>query len=341
LSFTAIPFFFTGLGLIVLGTGMLKPNVSTMVGSLYEANDPRRDAGFSIFYMGINLGAATGPIVAGYLAQKVNWHLGFGCAAVGMTFGLIQYWYGKKYLKPAIERIENRTRSDAEQKTSDNASGLKFTPTEWKRLGAVVVLFIFASIFWGAYEQAGSTLNLFADRYTRLSVFGWTFPSSWFQSVPAIFVISLAPVFAWLWVRLGSKEPTSPAKFSFGLFFVGLSFLLLVPASRIAQSGADIRVSPLWLVGVYFLSVAGELCLSPVGMSIVTKLAPHRVVGLMMGIWFLSIAVGDIIAGWLAGFFKSFPLPQLFGAVAVTAMAAAFVLFLLLKPVKKLMGGIH
>jgi len=339
LAFPPLPFFYTGLILIVLGTGMLKPNVSTMVGSLYDEQDARRDAGFSIFYMGINLGAAIGPLIAGYLGQRVDWHAGFAAAGVGMTFGLIQYVLGRNRLKPALERLTSQRKEFAAAQGTGSSS-LGFTSVEWKRLAAVVVFFAFASIFWGAYEQAGSTLNLFADKYTRLSVFGFSFPSSWFQSVPAVFVILLAPVFAWLWVRLGPKEPSSPAKFAIGLFFVGIAFLLLVPGASIAQ-GQGIRISPLWLVGVYFLEELGELSLSPVGLSLVTKLAPQRVVGLMMGVWFLSIAMGSVIAGKLAGLFQTYPLPKLFGAVALTAIVAAFVMFLLIKPIRKLMGGVH
>jgi proton-dependent oligopeptide transporter, POT family len=252
---------------------------------------------------------------------------------------LIQYSLGRKYLRAGIERLEKQPKVKAEG-TESTASSRGFTTAEWKRLAAVVVFFLFASLFWGGYEQAGSTLNLFADRYTRLSVFGYTFPSSWFQSVPAIFVITMAPIFAWLWVRLGPKEPPSPVKFTIALVLVGLSFLLLVPGSAIAQN-SGMRVSPLWLVGVYFLQVAGELCLNPVGMSMVTKLSPQRMVGMMMGVWFLAIAAGDFIAGWLVGFFKTLPLLQLFGAVAAVELAAAFVLFLLIKPLKRLMGGVH
>ncbi len=339
LAFPPLPFFYTGLILIVVGTGLLKPNVSTMVGSLYDSQDTRRDAGFSVFYMGINLGAAIGPLIAGYLAQRVDWHAGFAAAGVGMTFGLIQYVRGKKRLQPALTRLTSQSKATAT--TGLEPSAIRFTTAEWKRLIAVVVFFAFASVFWGAYEQAGSTLNLFADRYTRLSVLGFSFPSSWFQAVPAIFVIILAPVFAWLWVRLGSKEPSSPTKFAIGLFFTGAAFLLLVPAAWFAQSAAGIRVSPLWLVGVYLILEFGELCVSPVGLSLVTKLAPQRVVGLMMGVWFLSISMGSVIAGQLAGFFQTYPLPKLFGSVAVAAMVAAFVLFLLIKPIRKLMGGVH
>ncbi|MGH7645095.1 MAG: oligopeptide:H+ symporter, partial [Gemmatimonadales bacterium] len=175
----------------------------------------------------------------------------------------------------------------------------------------------------------------------RLSVLGWSFPSSWFQSVQALFVITLAPVFAWLWVRLGPREPSTPAKFALGLLFAGLSFALLVPAGALAQGADGVRVSPLWLVGAYGVSVLGELCLSPVGNSVVTKLAPVRVVGMMMGVWFLAIACGNKLAGWSAGFFDTLPLPTLFGAVAGTTIAAAVVLWALVRPIRRLMGGVH
>jgi POT family proton-dependent oligopeptide transporter len=216
-----------------------------------------------------------------------------------------------------------------------------FTATEWKRLGAIVIFFLVASLFWGAYEQAGSTLNLFADRYTRLELFGLSFPSSWFQSVQPIFVILFAPMFAWLWIRLGRREPSVPAKFAWGVLFMGLSFLLLVPAGALAQSGGGIRVSPWWLIVSYAISELGELCLSPVGLSVVTKLSPVRIVGLMMGVWFLSNALGNKLAGWAAGFFSSMPLRDLFLDVAGILLIAAAVMFVLVRPVKRLMGGVQ
>ncbi|HEY5743708.1 MAG TPA: peptide MFS transporter, partial [Terrimicrobiaceae bacterium] len=198
LAFPAVPVFFGGLFLIVVGTGFLKPNISAMAGSLYHANDPRRDAGFSIFYMGINLGAAIGPIVAGFLAQRVGWHLGFACAALGMVFGLFQLYRGRNYLLPALKHTEQEREA---LWRGPALSWQSFSPAEWKRLAAILIFFLFASIFWAAYEQAGTTLNLFADRYTRLDVWGFDVPSSWFQSVPAVFVIVLAPLFAALWMR--------------------------------------------------------------------------------------------------------------------------------------------
>jgi len=342
LAFQALPFFYTGLALIVVGTGLLKPNVSTIVGSLYPPGDPRRDAGFSIFYMGINLGAFTGPLIAGYLAQRVDWHVGFACAGVGMALGLVQYVLGRQRLQPAIERLEAQaktTAATAKSAATDNAgSGLRLTGDEWKRIGAIVVLFLVATLFWGAYEQAGSTLTLFAERHTRLEVFGFSFPSSWFQTVQPIFVILLAPVFAWLWIRLGTREPSVPAKFGLGLLFMSLSFFVLVPAGLMTSTDG-IRVSPWWLVVSYAISELGELCVSPVGLSAVTKLAPLRILGLMMGVWFLSNAFGNKLAGYAAGFVSSMPLQQLFGTVAGLLAAAAVLMFILLKPIRGLMAG--
>jgi POT family proton-dependent oligopeptide transporter len=349
LAFRALPFFYTGLGLIVIGTGLLKPNVSTLVGSLYEQGDARRDAGFSLFYMGINLGAFIGPLVAGYLAQRVDWHLGFASAGIGMLFGVTQYVLGRRRLQPAMTRLQRQPAlTDLEHKPAvtlgattrgSNSNGRGgFTTAEWKRIGAIVIFFLAAVIFWGAYEQAGSTLNLFADRYTRLEVAGFAFPSSWFQSVPAIFVILLAPLFAWVWVRLGPREPSVPAKFSIGLLFMALSFLVLVPAGAMAQSATGVRVSPWWLVASYFVSELGELCLSPVGLSAVTRLAPIRIVGLMMGVWFLSNAFGNKLAGWAASFFSTMPLNALFTIVTVVLVGAAVIMFALVKPSRRLMG---
>jgi POT family proton-dependent oligopeptide transporter len=335
LAFHAMPFFYAGLTLIVIGTGLLKPNVSTLVGSLYERGDERRDAGFSIFYMGINLGAFFGPLIAGKLAEGVDWHLGFACAGVGMLLGLTQYVVGRRRLQPAIERLA------AQPKPAGTATGGApgLTGEDWRRIAAVVVLFVFAALFWGAYEQAGSTLNLFADRYVHLELLGIKLYASWFVSIQAGFVILLSPAFAWLWVKLGPRQPSSPAKFALALMFVGLAFVLLMPAGALAQSG--VKVSPLWLVAAYFIQELGELCLSPVGLSLVTKLSPVRLVGLLMGVFFLSNAVGNKLAGWSAGFISTVPLPTLFGVTAGVALAAAVLMFLLIRPVRGLMGGVN
>jgi POT family proton-dependent oligopeptide transporter len=353
MAFPLLPTFYLGLIFIVIGTGLLKPNVSSIVGTLYSKDDVRRDAGFSIFYMGINIGAFIAPLICGPLGQGrialvwkatglvevSNWHWGFAAAGIGMTLGLIQYVLGKKHIAPGLAR---QARDEADERATERAEGKSssFTRHEWRQISVIGILFIFSMLFWGAFEQAGSSLNLFADRLTRLNFLGLNFPSSTFQSVQPLFVIVFAPVFAWLWLRLRSHEPSSPAKFSLGLLFVGLSFVLLVPGAAIAQS-QGIRVSPMWLIGVYFLQTIGELCLSPVGLSTVTKLAPPRIVGLMMGVWFLSISFGNKLGGYAAGFFDRLPLPTLFGVVAATTLTAGLILCVLVKPIRRLMGGVH
>ncbi len=337
MAIPGLPFFFLGLGLIVIGTGLLKPNVSTMVGSLYHRDDVRRDAGFSLFYMGINVGAFTAPLVCGWLGQTANWHLGFAAAGVGMVLGLIQYAAGRKYLTP----VEQTFLSAPDEQTGVSALRPKISGTDWARIGAIGILTLFALLFWAGFEQAGSSLTLFADRATRLTILGFEYPSSWFQSVEPLFVILFSPVFAWLWVKLASrgKEPSSPAKFTLGLFFLMLSFLLVVPAARAFESSGG-RVSPMWLIGLYFLQMVGELCLSPVGLSMVTKLAPAHLVGLMMGVWFFATAMGNYVAGWVAGFLQDRDFSEVFVAATLNLAVATVILALLIKPIRKMMRGV-
>jgi proton-dependent oligopeptide transporter, POT family len=363
--------FYTGLVLIVLGTGLLKPNISSIVGQLYAPEDRRRDAGFSIFYMGINMGAFFSPLVCGYLGQRIGWHWGFGAAGVGMTFGLLQYVMGRGRLGDAgrlVERPANAGRLWAGVLASVLAITAIFYflwdyrdfvmlagtiavfwwllrqgkgAVEKKRIWSIIAFFVFAMLFWAGFEQAGSSLNLFADRYTENSILGRDFPSSFFQSVNPLAIIALAPVFAWLWLRLGKREPSSPTKFMLGLIFLSLGFAVVAGAAAVSQSGGGSRVSPMWLIGVYVLHTIGELCLSPVGLSTVTKLAPERLVGSMMGVWFLAAALGNFIGGTVASLFEKLPLPQLFGAVAISTGLSAVILLFLVKPVRRLMGGVH
>ena len=347
LVFHALPTFFGGLILIVAGTGLLKPNISVLVGQLYRPGDARRDAGFSIFYMGINLGATISPIICGWLGQTIGWHWGFAAAGVGMSFGVAQFWLGQRRSlgaaapgRPDLASGSSTFREDPPSGTFRKPLASAFTPSEWKRVAAIGVLFIFSCVFWTAFEQAGSSFNLFADQKTRTAILGRSFPSSWLQAVGPALIILLAPVFAWLWLKLGPREPSSPAKFALGLLFVGIGPLLLAIASLLS-GGADVRVSPVWLVLVYLAQTIGELCLSPVGLSTVTKLAPPRIVGLMMGVWFLSLSVGNYAAGWVAGFFGSLPLPQLFGSLFLATALSAFILALLIRPLRGLMGGVH
>ncbi|HER19775.1 MAG TPA: MFS transporter, partial [Chromatiales bacterium] len=320
-----VPTFFAGLVCIVTGTGLLKPNISTMVGSLYPEGDARRDGGFSIFYMGINVGAAIAPLVCGTLGQKVGWGWGFAAAGFGMILGLIQYRFGKKRLLPSLERIaaqhrakEEQMRGDGEQKTGFMELMRSFTPQEWKRMGVIMVLFVFSVMFWAAFEQAGTSLNLFADRMTNTNVLGWNFPTTWFQFINPFYIIVFAPIYAklWVWLDRRDKEPAAPLKFVYGMILVGLGFLLILPAASKAQD-SGMQVSMFWLIGVYLLHTLGELSLSPVSLSMVTKLAPQRIVGSMMGIWFLSYALGNLIAGSVGGLFETLPLVKLFGTVFV------------------------
>ena len=381
--------FYIGLALIVLGTGLLKGNAAVIVGALYTPQDVRRDAGFSIYYMGINLGAFIAPLVCGYLGQRVNWHIGFGAAGVGMVAGILQYVAGGKYLgdaglhpAPAASpeaAAALRTRATlfgaitlavvvafsfglysgvlpiTAKQIADAAgwvllaivivffgwlfSAADWTTTERRRLYAIAALFVASLIFWSQFEQAGSTLNLFGDRNTRTEVFGWTFPSSYYQTLQPLFIISFAPVFAWLWLRLGRREPSSPAKFGLGLLFVGSGFSILVIAAQLSANG--VKVSPLWLVATYLLHTWGELSLSPVGLSATSKLAPARVVGLMMGVFYLAISVGNFIGGRLASLYEAMPLARLFGAIGAVGICAGLVMFALTPSIKRLMGDVN
>lgn len=326
-----LPGFYAGLFLIVIGTGLLKPNISVMVGKLYREDDPRRDSGFSIFYMGINLGAMVAPLICGYIGQRISWHLGFAMAGVGMTLGLIQYVVHRKRLAHIGGRPIKKAKALAGEKTRPPQS---LSQEDKRKLRVVVILCFFSLFFWMAAEQAGSSFNLFAERHTRGEFLGFSFPSSWLQSVNSIFILALAPVFSWLWLRMGRNQPSSPVKFTFGLLFVSIGMFVIAIASLFVGSG---KVSPLWLVAVYFIQTIGELCLSPVGLSTVTKLSPLRMVGLMMGVWFLAASLGNYIAGVAAGFYQDNPntLFRLFGAIGSVTLVGAVVLLLLVPFLKR------
>ena len=383
------PTFFIGLCLVAIGTGLLKPNISSMVGALYAPEDARRDAGFSIFYMGINLGSFLSAIACGYLAQAPSfrsfltsvgidphnsWHFAFGAAGVGMTLGLITYLrrsntlahvgnappptadgsrpWGKLGLVAlasgalvALMVLADRYKVIVIGLFVLQIAAILFfafkSSIESRRIAAILVLFFAAQVFWAIFEQAGSSVQLFADRLTDNRLFGWQFPSAWWQSVNAIFVVVLAPCFAWLWVWLGTRSPSSPTKFALGLLFVALSFVWMIPAAKLTANGL---VSPVWLLGLFFLQTTGEMCLSPVGLSTMTKLAPARLVGLVMGIWFLAAALGNKLAGLLAGSFDETnptSLADFFMTQALWVGGATVVLFALVPWVRRLMGGVH
>ena len=339
---------FLGMALIAIGTGLLKPNISVMVGKLYGEKDPRRDGGFSIFYMGINVGALLAPIVVGLLAKgetfrnflisigqdpTKSWHWGFGAAGVGMVLGLIVYVLSSRALKGVGDKVPRRVKGGD---TSQSAPAL--TASDWKRIAAILILFVFTILFWAAYEQKGASLNLFADKLVLTEFLGKSFPAPTLQSLTPFFVIILTPVFSALWLILKDRQPSSPAKFTLGLFLIGTAYLLMIPAAVLTAQG---RVSFWWLVGLYFLEVCGELCLSPVGLSMVTRLAPARFVGLMMGGWFLATSLGNKLAGYLSGFFIAndpWRLRNLYGGIAFGLLGSAVLLALLLPTIKKLMG---
>lgn len=390
---TKVPFFL-GLILIVMGTGLLKPNISAIVGDLYPEGGARRDAGFSIFYMGINVGAFFGQIVTGFLGEKYGWHFGFGAAGVGMLIGLATFsLMAKKTLgslgleptrhpDPVVQAKQVRTIKLIlgvglailalvivlaalgilplnAQAIGQNMTyvlvgvavvyfgymfiGGGLTTEEKKRVGVIFILFVFAAIFWSAFEQAPTSLNLFARDFTDRMVGSFEIPSTWFQSVNSFFIFLLAPFFAWLWVRMArqGRELSSPAKFALGLFFAGLGFVIMIfAANSVVSSGGAIKVSPWWLVASYFFQTIGELCLSPVGLSSMTKLSPRRFVGQMMGIWFLASAVGNLISGLVGGRVdpeKLEQMPILFIITAASLMLAALVLFAATPVIRKLM----
>ena len=387
LAVPSLETFYIGLALVALGTGLFKPNISAMVGGLYRTDDERRDAGFTIFYMGINVGGLLAPIVTGYLAQgpefrtflagmgidpATSWHWGFAAAGIGMTGGLIYYvmqrprlgnvgaapvgasthWLISLLVVVGTLGVMGLTVLSDEPRFQWLRAGFILIPVaaivwfsmrgdlDGQRLAAVFVFFIAAMIFWAIFEQAGITIALFGLELTRNTIGGWPFPTAWFQALNSLFVIMLAPLFAWAWVRLGTHQPSSPLKFSLGLFFLGLSFLLMVPAAMLTAEG---RVSPLWLVGLFFLQTVGELFLSPVGLSTMTKLAPPHLVGLVLGVWFLAAAWGNKLAGILGSGYTTDPqaLATFFLQQAAMVGVATLALLLLVPWLKQLMRGVR
>ena len=389
LAIPSVPTFFLGLILVSLGTGLLKPNISAIVGEFYPAGDPRRDGGFTIFYMGINVGAALGPLVCGWLAQD-NWHYGFGVAGVGMLFGLIQFKLTQAQLGDAGAAPPAKRPDDAAyqrkawtgivaflvvlaallvaglagtltldavalaQSSTYAIVALAFayfgyvllfgelTADERGRVIVIIVLFFAAAIFWSGFEQAGSSLNLFAERYTIREFGGFEIPASWFQSLNPVFIIVLAPFYSMLWVALARRhlDPSAPLKFAVGLIILGFGFAVMIGAASLVAEGQ--QVFPTWLFFTYLLHTMGELALSPVGLSSVTKLAPRRFVGQMMGIWFLAASLGNILAGLLAGEFRADAvdeMPRLYLQIVLTTVGAGVLLALVARPLKRLAGG--
>ncbi len=398
----AFPFtetFFVGLLFIVIGTGFLKPNISSMVGEIYQPEEQvKRDAGFSIFFMGINSGALLAPLIVGYLGENVNWHYGFAAAGVGMIIGVIQYKLTEKNLGSA--GLELTRLPDAEQdKKRENAiriglwviglslaalvtllltktisidpvafaggSGIviaisaivyfiyvftfeKLDKDERKKVFAIFIMFLATTIFYAGYEGQGSSLNLFADRYTDMFIGSFEMPASWLQSMPPMFVLIFVPLFAWLWTWLAKRKlnPITPAKMAFGLIFMGVGYLVMIGASHIMIGGE--KPLPTWLIVTYMFHTFGEICLYPIGLSAVTKLSPKRLVGQMMGVFFMALALGNLVAGLYAGEFDdnaitSNPslLLDLFGLIVKIMFVFGLVILIFSKTIRKLMGNIN
>jgi len=382
------PTFFLGLVFIICGTGLLKPNVSTIVGDLYPEGGARRDAGFSVFYMGINLGAFLGPLVTGFLGEGYQWHWGFGAAGIGMVLGLIQYRMGQPYLGDIGHLQTDKTPEEVRALSRKffasffgvvgaialfaylvRSGFIPLTITEiatrlgqgvivlvaayfvyvWtfgghtveenKRMGVIFWLFILIAVFWSGFEQAGTSLNLFARDLTDRTIFGWEMPASMLQSVNAGFIILLAPVFGMVWVGLEARQTNPSIPMKAGLGLLGLSAGFFVLAWGAANATPDHLVSPAWLVVTYFLHTVGELCISPIGLSAITKLSPKRRVGQMMGIWFVGAALGNLFAGLVGGQLESMPHATLFRTVAMIIGGVGIVAIVVTPRVKPLLGG--
>lgn len=381
----SVALFFVSMVLIVLGTGLLKPNVSTIVGEIYSEQDTRRDSGFSIFYMGINLGGFLSPLVVGTLGMKYNFHLGFGIAAVGMLLGLIVFMVTRKGSLGLAGTSVPNPMTPAEKKKVFTVIGIaaviiaiilavaisagwftfktfialvgilglliptiyfiimyrspKTTAVERSRVIAYIPLFIASIMFWAIQEQGSSILANYADKRTELDFAGIHISPAWFQSLNPMFIILLAPVFAWIWMRLGKRQPSIPVKFSLGLLFAGISFLvILLPAYL---GGEDTLVNPLWLVLSYFIVVIGELCLSPVGLSATTKLAPAAFSAQTMSLWFLSNAAAQAINAQIVKFYTPDTEMAYFGVIGGSAILLGIILFLFAPKIQGFMKGVE
>jgi proton-dependent oligopeptide transporter, POT family len=388
------PVFYAGLVVIVIGIGLLKPNVSAVVGSLYEGQTgSRRDAGFSLFYMGINAGAFVGPLLAaGIFGEKVNWRLGFLCCGVATTLGVLFFMYSARWLGSAGAPPENvspqvRTRTwsliagiavaaaiaatvlftrEHIPTQTDLAYGLFIAmialavvffgyvlffagldAASRKRVGVIVVFFLCAALFWAGFEQQGTTFNTFAFEYTDRSFLGSWFadgqhPATWYQSANPWFIILFAPFFAWIWVALGARnlDPSAPFKMGLGLILLGVGFLVMMWAAEMVVS-LNGKVGPTWLLLAYLIHTFGELCLSPVGLSNVTKLAPPKFVGRMMGTWFLGAAIGNTAAGLAGGHLadmKADQLPQEFLRMTLIGVTVGVIVLLASRPLRSWIG---
>jgi POT family proton-dependent oligopeptide transporter len=334
--------FYAGLTFLIAGNGLFKPNISTMVGDLYEEGDHRRDGAFTIFYMGINLGAFLSGIVVGSVVEAFdgNWQAGFICAGIGMVLSLlIQMLFARKLLGPI--GIEPAAKRSQRESNSDKFEPL--TKVEFDRIKVIFIMGVFTIIFWAGFEQAGGLMNLYTNKFTdrTIDAIGFEVPTTWFQSLNPFFIFTFAPLFAWFWSKLGDKEPSSPVKFGFGLFLLGVGFLFMIGA--VLEQGGDpsVKTSMGWLVAAYFFHTMGELCLSPIGLSMVTKLAPLRLASVLMGVWFVFTGLANYVAGFvgsLVGVGHGAEVSEaqmienamaIFAGIAITAIVSAIIMWLI------------
>ena len=333
--------FYLGLILICCGNGLFKANVSSLVGELYEDGDHRRDGAFTIFYMGINLGAFLSPLIVGYLGEQVNWHYGFIAAGCGMLIGLfLQLSLANKYLGD-IGVVPSAKKAGATDKEDLKARAL--TQEEKDRTKVILIMSVFSVIFWAGFEQAGGLFNIYASQFTDRDFMGFEVPASWFQSLNAMFIILLAPVVASIWVKMDTKEPTSPVKFALAMVFLALGFFVMVWATMVQGGDTSVKVSMLFLVFAYLFHTLGELCLSPIGLSLVSKLAPVKFTSLLMGCWFFFTALSNKLAAFIGQFVgegeeQVANAGTIFMSVGGAALVTALIIFL---SANKLVAWMH
>jgi POT family proton-dependent oligopeptide transporter len=345
-------FSWLGLGLLIIGNGFFKPNISTMVGALYQQGDPRRDAAFTIFYMGINIGAFFAPLICGFLAEdyfatkdesgvilKYAFEYGFLAAGLGMALGQIIFnTVGPKLLGDIGKApISNKNASGEVEKKV-------LTKEESDRMAVIFTITVFVLFFWAGFEQAGSSLTLYTDSYIDRTVFGWTIPTSWFQSVNPLFIVLLGPIIANIWMNLAKKgkDLSIPVKMSLGMILLGVGFMFMLGA--VLERGGEsadpsIKAALYWLILTYFFHTVGELCLSPIGLSMITKLAPVQYASMLMGVWFLSPFLAQILGGYIASYVETLGAFKIFGLIAAFVILAGIVLFTLSRKLIYMMHG--
>ncbi|EGU37206.1 hypothetical protein VIBRN418_13816 [Vibrio sp. N418] len=336
LGMTMMHSFYLGLALLITGNGLFKPNISTMVGDLYQEGDNRRDGAFTIFYMGINIGALLAGVVSGSVTNEFGWKAGFIAAGIGMLMSLVMQLSFAQSCLGDIGR-EPAAKRDLELKNSNKKEPL--TKEEFDRIKVILVMSVFTIVFWAGFEQAGGLMNIYTQQYTDRMIGGFEVPAAWFQSLNPFFIITLAPLLAVLWVKLGKREPNSPVKFAMAMFFLALGFLCMVGA--VMEQGGDttVKTSMLWLVGAFFFHTLGELCLSPIGLSLVTKLAPLRLASLMMGAWFGCNAIANYVAGYVGSHVGELGALSIFSGIAVTATISGVVLLFFSNTLVRWMHG--